>query len=262
MTSPCDPKRDKEIGRLTAVVFSGPRDQEDKSRYLEEESRFRELCIESGHNQRVREQITVRLYKLSKNNLLRLAYKILKDESLAEDAFSRALYKVIKALPRLGKSQEELHLGGYLVTVVKNEALNLARRRKSSESVVPHKSLQIYPHVKEEMDLDAKLDAKREVNWIIRLVEKVAPKKLKEYFNALREVQSENPNTTATELEEGGEGQDLLLAGQDGSTDETANQLLTADQEEDEAEAKRRKEAEKKLRSRLKKLVNKYRRPI
>lgn len=75
-----------------------------------------------------------KLYEKHSRRLFAAAKAVTGNASDAEDAVQNAFVSVVKNIGRINIDDEEA-LRGYMLTVVKNEAINILRKRKDSEPV-------------------------------------------------------------------------------------------------------------------------------
>jgi len=79
-------------------------------------------------------QLISKMYEKHCRRMFAAAKQITNDKGDAEDAVQNAFVSIVKNIGRINIDDEEA-MRGYLLTVVKNEAVNILRKRKDSEPV-------------------------------------------------------------------------------------------------------------------------------
>ena len=77
-------------------------------------------------------QLISKLYEEHSRRMFAAAKQITNDKGDAEDAVQNAFVSIVKNIGRI-KIDDEEAMRGYLLTVVKNEAVNILRKRKNLE---------------------------------------------------------------------------------------------------------------------------------
>lgn len=75
-----------------------------------------------------------RLYYLYRDTLHAVAYGILKDDRDAEDAVQHAFLKIVENISKI-EEVDCLKTKGYIVTIVRNRAIDMYRRKKSHPNI-------------------------------------------------------------------------------------------------------------------------------
>ncbi len=86
----------------------------------------------AGVSDRVTRSKLETLYSTYGHKMYRIAYSILRDHHLAEDAVQLAFEKIIKHLPKIN-SNECKETRGLLVIIIRNTSIDLYRQRKDAK---------------------------------------------------------------------------------------------------------------------------------
>lgn len=84
--------------------------------------------------QESRQERFTELYDLYSSSMYRIAYSILKDEGLAEDAVQQTFLKLYSSMDRVGEPRSG-QTRSYIVVLVRNTAIDLYRKRKREQAL-------------------------------------------------------------------------------------------------------------------------------
>lgn len=102
------------------------------------------------------------LYELYEQPMYRIAYAVLHDEGLAEDAVSDAFIRIMHRIGRFGDCKSE-KTKAYIVKVIKSTSINIYRKnkRRYSEEVSIDNAIQVADKAQEQCDTESVNDILR-----------------------------------------------------------------------------------------------------
>lgn len=112
------------------------------------------------------------LYEIYEQPMYRIAYAVLHDSGLAEDAVSDAFVRIIDRLDRIGKA-ESTRTRNYIVRVIKSTSINIYRKNQRTfvrEVPIDEETMQIPDRSAGVEKIVAEHESSREVENMLRQI--------------------------------------------------------------------------------------------
>ncbi len=123
------------------------------------------------------------LYDQYKALLMTIAYQILKDEALSEDAVHDAFLALAKNMGKLS-GRSPVQIRNYLIIIVKNNSYNICNKRKKEEYI--EETEELAPGLQSvEIDIESRAEQQKLAELIKSLDPKYADVLILKYFYGL-----------------------------------------------------------------------------